>query len=427
MGLFGSSGIRQPFNEQLVDVVFRVGRAVGSKYPRVIVGCDTRTSSDALKHIAVGGLSISGAKSFDAGLVPTPTLAFAARKFDCGLMVTASHNPPEYNGIKLFNPDGSSFSPDQQQEIETIVSAASPHIAQWGSVSWCSNYHGAVEQHINQIRKIFPQSYHLKVVVDCACGAASDVTPNLLRALGCSVLSLNSNPSGFFPHAVEPLEENLSDLINAVRKSGADFGIAHDGDADRMMAVDDAGRFITGDKMLCLLAAAERAQKVVTTVDASAMIDRQGYQIARTRVGDSFVSEALKNGGDFGGEPSGAWIFPRNTLCPDGIFAVACLVDLASKAKLSTKIDHLIELPIRRGSLRVDGLNLRHFEQELISLFNPRDVDYTDGIKLNFTDGWILVRASGTEPKIRFTVEGEDESWVQQTIDKLSMLLSRSR
>jgi len=410
--LFGTSGIRQLFTPELVDVVFKTAAAVGSKHHRVIIGRDARTSSDLLKHVTLAGLGSSGAIAFDAGLAPTPTLALAAREFDCALMITASHNPPEYNGLKLLNPDGSAFSPAQQHEIEELVAHPLGNMVSWNKLEACTNYNGAVERHIANIRRHFPRMYDLKVAVDCACGAASKITPDLLRSMGCKVLTLNSNPSGFPPHPVEPLEKNLGDLKKLVRESGADLGLAHDGDADRMMAVDDHGKFISGDKMLCLLASNLNVKDLVTTIDASMAIDRQQHRIRRTKVGDNFVSEELKNGGEFGGEPCGAWIFPGNTLCPDGIFAAAFLVDIASKIKLSTYNNSFQDFPIMRGSHDLNGVIFEELGSALILRLKPNSIDKTDGIKLVFPNGWVLVRPSGTEPKIRLTVEGTSAEWV---------------
>jgi phosphoglucosamine mutase len=413
MQLFGTSGIRRVIDGNLFKLVLKIAMAVGKKYHRVVVGCDTRTSSDALKHLAMAGLMASGARVFDAGLLPTPTLALTARKFDAALMVTASHNPPEYNGIKLLNPDGSAFGPKQQLEIQELVSDSSIVMVSWDRIHSSEIYHGAIEQHIHHIRRQFPGKFRIKVVLDCVCGAASAITPYLLQDMGCEVLALNSNASGFFPHAVEPLPENLSDLINMVRDSGAALGIAHDGDADRVMAVDDNGHFISGDKLLYILAIKSGAKKVVTTIDASMAIDGAGFDIVRTAVGDNHVSEELKNGGDFGGEPSGAWIFPKNSLCPDGIYAAACLVDIASQNKLSQIVASVPTYPNLRSSITRDKIDIKRLETELVSAFKPTSISYLDGLKLNLADGWILVRPSGTEPKIRLTVEGSDKTKVQ--------------
>ena len=301
MPLFGTSGIRRIADESLVELALKVGLAVGKIYGNVVVGVDTRTSSDALKHAFISGLLAAGARSHDAGVMPTPTLALAARKFQAGAMITASHNPPEYNGIKLLNPDGSAFDSGQRSQIEDMVLSGSLPAASWGEIKSNIVYGGAIERHIEHILEGFSGELRLKVVLDCGCGAASVITPRLLERLGCEVVALNCYPSGFFPRAIEPTEANLGTLMRVTRELGADLGIAHDGDADRMMAVDEKGRFIPGDKLLALFAREVVAKEVVTTIDASMVIDEMGFSVTRTPVGDIYVSEELKKGGDFGG------------------------------------------------------------------------------------------------------------------------------
>ncbi|UCE97999.1 MAG: phosphoglucosamine mutase, partial [Dehalococcoidia bacterium] len=359
MRLFGSSGIRRIVDDNLFELVLKVAHAVGSKYNRVVVGCDTRTSSDALKHLTMAGLMASGARVFDAGLLPTPSLAIIARKFDAAFMVTASHNPTEYNGIKLLNPDGSAFGATQQSEIEELVSHSSTNVVPWAEINSSEVYQGAIRQHINHIQQQIPGKHKVKVVLDCVCGAASVITPYLLQNMGCELIALNSNISGLFPHAVEPLPENLVDLMSMVRETGADLGLAHDGDADRLMVVDDNGNFISGDKLLYILAHDLNSEKVVTTIDASMIIDKANFDIVRTAVGDNYVSEELKNGGDFGGEPSGAWIFPKSSLCPDGIYAAARLVDIASRKKISEIAASIPSYPNLRSSIKKDTFDIK--------------------------------------------------------------------
>ncbi len=273
MQLFGTSGIRRVADKDLIQLALEVGLAVGKVYGSVVVGSDTRTSSEAMKYALISGLLAAGSRSGDAGVVPTPTLAFAAREFDAGAMITASHNPAEYNGIKLLNRDGSAFGSDQQQQVEGMILDGSLAVARWDKIGSSNIYSQAINRHIEQILGDVPGGLRLKVVLDCDCGAASVITPYLLRKLGCAVVTLNCYPSGFFPHAIEPTESNLGDLIRATREFGADLGIAHDGDGDRMMAVDDKGRFIPGDKLLALFAREEGAKEVVTTIDASMTID----------------------------------------------------------------------------------------------------------------------------------------------------------
>ncbi len=416
MPLFGTSGIRRVADKSLIELAVRVGLAAGGVYGNVVVGCDTRTSSDAVKHAFISGVLAAGSECCDAGVMPTPTLALAAREFQAGAMITASHNPPEYNGIKLLNPDGSAFDAKQRGQIEDMVLNDSSSTAPWQEIKIGYVRNGFIEQHIEHIRRNIPELARLKVVVDCGCGAASVITPRLLEKLGCEVVALNCTPSGFFPHAIEPTEANLGELIRTTVDSGADLGVAHDGDADRMMAVDDKGRFIPGDKLLVLFAQQEKAKRVVTTIDASMVIGEMSFNVDRTPVGDIYVSEELRKGGDFGGEPSGSWIFPNNSLCPDGIYAAARLIAIASGQKLSQLVDKIPQYPILRSSIANEGVTVSKLEEGLLAMA-PLSVNNIDGIKLNFEDGWLLVRVSGTEPKIRITAEARSEVRANQLHD----------
>ena len=413
MQLFGTSGIRRIADEGLIQLAAKVGLAVGNVCRRTVVACDTRTSSEAMKHAVTSGLLAAGSRCYDAGVVPTPTLALAARGFDAGVMITASHNPPQYNGIKLLNPDGCAFDSNQTRQIEEIVLGGSFSAAPWHEIMSGDTYEEAVERHIERILQDFPSALKLKVVLDCGCGAGAVITPHLLRKLGCDVIGINCYPGGFFPHDVEPIEANLGDLIRVTRKLGADLGIAHDGDADRMMVVDARGRFVSGDKLMVILARAVREKEVITTIDASMAIEEMGFSITRTRVGDTHVSEELRKGGDFGGEPSGSWIFPSISLCPDGIYAAALIASVASQQKLSLLVDDIPSYPLLRGSISGEGIAMSKLEQRLRAI-KPLSVSNIDGVKLSFEDGWLLVRPSGTEPKVRITAEAKSKAAVRK-------------
>lgn len=413
MRLFGSSGIRDVVNREFLQLLFEVGLSVGSSYRQVVVGGDTRTSTDALKHVFISAMISVGSRCYDAGTIPTPTLAYAASKFDAGAMLTASHNPPQYNGIKLFNTDGSAFDFAQRERIEDMIGNQELELASWEAMEPSRIYPQAIEEHIERILKEFGSRLGLRVVLDCGCGAASQVTPLLLRRMGCEVLALNCDPSGHFPRGIEPIPENLGMLIQTVKGTHADLGIAHDGDGDRMMAVDDAGRFVSGDKLLVLFARELGAGQVVTTVDASMAIEESGFKVIRTRVGDAFVSEELKRGGDFAGEPSGSWIFPSISYCPDGIYAAAQLVHIACEQRFSKLLDDIMSYPVLRGSIGGEGFIMEGVERRLLEL-EPVSVDTIDGLRLSFEDGWLLIRPSGTEPKIRLTVEARTQSRSKQ-------------
>ena len=408
MKLFGSSGVRDVVNKDLLLLALEIGISVGSSYHSVVVGSDTRTSSDALKHGLISGLLAAGSRAYDSGIVPTPTIAYAARTFECGAMITASHNPPEYNGIKLFNPDGSGFDSRQRKEIESILASRNFKLAPWDGMEAYHTHTRAIEEHIDHILDNFSVVPRLRVVLDCGCGAASTVTPYVLRKLGCDLVTVNCHPSGSFPRGSEPTPENLDVLIKIVKEADADLGIAHDGDGDRMMIIDDKGRFVPGDKLLAILALSLKAKRVVTTVDASMALDDLGFEVIRTRVGDVFVSEVLREGGDFGGEPSGSWIFPKMSYCPDGIYAAAQITQIASENKLSKLADDLASYPIFRGSIYGDREMIAGLEQRLTHM-EALSLSTIDGFRLAFKDGWLLIRASGTEPRMRITAEARTE------------------
>ncbi len=416
MKLFGSSGIRRPVDSEFLLLALKVGMAVGQQYPRLILGRDTRTSGEAMRHAVTSGALAAGAEVADVGILPTPTLALAAGGFDAGVMITASHNPPEYNGIKLWNPDGSAFNLRQQQQIEDAVLGDGLTTARWQVMGHAETYPDAVREHIARIRREIPETINLKVALDCACGAGSVITPYLLREMGCEVISLNAQPSGFFPLHPEPTPTSLETLIKLTRDSGANLGIAHDGDADRMMLVDDRGRFVSGDKLLAIFARDLGVESLVTTVDTSMLVEEMGFKVTRTPVGDSFVSEAVSHDLPFGGEACGAWVFPQISLCPDGIYAAARAVQIASRQPVSELVDAIPDYPIIRGSIEIGGLNLAALEQRLWEL-RPLSVSSVDGLRLSFKDGWLLIRPSGTEPKLRITAEAKTREAVKKYYD----------
>jgi phosphoglucosamine mutase len=423
MKLFGTSGIRRIADAILIELALKAGMAAGRLYGDIVIAGDTRTSTEAVKYAFLSGALIAGAACTDVGLVPTPTLAIAAEKSRAGVMITASHNPPEYNGLKFINSDGSAFNAAQQSQIEEIISAASYHSEKWDAFGKVRISEDAVDNHISRIRSNITGQYNIKVVLDCGGGAASVITPILLREMGCEVVEMNCVPGGDFVRPSEPTEENLQELIRVTGEVSADLGIAHDGDADRMMAVDDKGRFIPGDKLLVLFAREAGAKKVITTMDASMIIEETGAEVIRTKIGDSFVSVELRNGGEFGGEPSGSWMFPENTLCPDGIYAAARIAAIAGRTRISDLIDDIPDYPIRRSSVMVNKPDMTGLEEILMSL-NPVSIDNTDGIKLVFNDSWALIRPSGTEPKLRLTVEGKDREILHNLHDTCLVLLN---
>ncbi len=431
MALFGSSGIRGVINVQMTpELALQAGKALGSLKKRVVVGRDPRTSGQMVENALIAGLLASGANAIRVGVVSTPTLAYAAREYDCGVMVTASHNPPEYNGLKFWNPDGMAFSLQQQDELESLIENGVKG-ADWKAMGCDISRQDAIAGHIQAILSNVRRS-SLKVVLDCGCGAGSTITPYVLRDMGCHVITLNAQPDGFFPARMpEPVEENLTELKEAVKAYGADLGIAHDGDADRMVAVDDKGRFVSGDALLAYFCGFEVKTALVCPVDVSMTVDRvaAGARIYRTRIGDAFVSEEARHvNAEFGGETSGTWIFPRISYCPDGIYAAARLVELVGEhGKLSEAIDRLPKYPLKRGGIKFapdmdKGAIMRHVKSLLEGY---KDLNELDGLRVSYPDGWFLIRLSGTEPKIRITAEAENSEAMERLYAKAESIVQR--
>jgi len=420
MGLFGSSGIRGLIGKDIdAEMGVRIGRAVGSLSGTVVVGWDPRTSGDMLVSALVAGMIEAGAEPYRAGMVPTPTLARAASHFDCGVMVTASHNPPEYNGVKLWNPDGSAFSMEQATEVERLI-AAGGRRAEWDAMHPERPWEGAIDEHIETIADevgLLERS----VALDCGCGATGVVSPRLLRVLGCRVATLNANPDGRFPgRPSEPAEGNLGDLMALCCAKGT-VGIAHDGDGDRMVAVDERGRYVSGDRLLALFATLLGVEGMAAPVDASMVLDDIiGRPVLRTKVGDAFVSEALKRTGlPFGGEPSGTFIFPSVSYCPDGILAGAYLLKLLEGRSLADMVDALPSYPSARDSFPFDPSRREEVAARLYEEISAieGDLSTVDGYRMDLGYGWLLVRLSGTEPKVRLTVEARTKEDLGRTVE----------
>ncbi len=420
--LFGSSGIRGLVNEKITpNLVKKIGVAVGQNNDEIIVGRDTRPTGDMIFSALVAGITSTGANVKNAGMLPTPTLAHATKNFDCGVMITASHNPAPYSGIKLWNPDGSSFDTEQMKNIEDDIDSKTS-LPSWKDVGTGGAYQDAIKEHMEDILTLVETTKDLKVIVDCANGAGCVITPYLLREMGCEVVTLNSQPDGTFPaHASEPVEKNLTNLSKLVKNSDADLGIAHDGDADRMVAFDRTGRYLGGDELLALFADMY-SRSVVVPVNSSMVINEVADEVYLSKVGDVFVSEMVKKtDSDFGGEPSGTWIFPEISYGPDGIYAAALLTELAEKIDLVQEVNELPSYPRLKGSIEVE--NKDDIMENLVSsykeTYKEKNLNLIDGIRFEDERGWGLIRASGTEPKIRMTVETKDEDHLETLMQEM--------
>ncbi len=377
-----------------------------------------------LAHALSAGVLSTGASAIDAGLVSTPTLARGARDLACGVVITASHNPAPYNGIKVWNPDGMAFDEAQQREVEEALDRGRLPLPTWDRIGRLFTRPDLAQQHAEAVLRDVGTA-KVRVVVDCGCGATATITPFLLRQMGCEVIAINAQADGHFPgRDPEPTEENLGVLASTVPAAKADLGIAHDGDGDRMVAVDRYGRFVGGDTLLALFAREEVRNNLVVPVDASMVLEDllPKSKIWRTRVGDVFVAAELKRRkADFGGEPSGTWIFPKATLCPDGVYAAARLVSMVVDRPLDVIVREIPRYPILRGSISYVASRRATIESRLDTALRGlgADISTVDGWRLQFDDGWSLVRFSGTEPKIRVLAESRNEAGAKEIYSRV--------
>lgn len=437
--LFGSSGVRGLVNVDLTPVlVAKIGLAIStfSKAEKILVGRDTRVSGLMVENALVSGLLAGGVKVNCLGIVPTPVLAYLARQLeaDAGVMITASHNPPQYNGIKIFNGEGVAYNEESQNEIESIVENERFELADWRSIGEASFVDESC-LYIEMIRKNVKLTRKWHVIVDPGCGATCHTAPASLRNLGCKITAINAQPDGFFPgRSPEPNNESLKPLARIVRDLGGDIGVAYDGDGDRVAFVDEEGCFVDFDRVLAAYAAhvvnRHSSRVVVTNVEASMcvekMVEAHGGKVVRTRVGDVYVAEAMKRcDAVFGGEPCGAWIHPQFHFCPDGILSSVLLLKALEDEgkKLSEFVSEVPKYQTVRENIacknEVKHKVMEKVEGGLRSVFpSCRQVSMVDGVRLSLEDGWILVRASGTEPFIRLTVEAESLKVAEEIMEK---------
>jgi phosphomannomutase/phosphoglucomutase len=443
---FGTAGIRGVANSDLTpQLAIQVGLCM-ARYlgpgKRVVVGRDTRVSSDMIAMAVVSGLLSGGCNVEDVGVVVTPALSFAIRilKADGGVMITASHNPPEWNGIKLWNCDGAIFTRAQDREIEELLRGSGDYYVPWSNIGGFRRVEGIPDIYVGAILSRIDvetlKSRRYRVVLDCGGGAACFSSPKLLRELNCELTTLGCDPDGFFRmRKPEPRPENLSKIMETVKSTSSDLGIAHDGDGDRTSFIDENGDYVQGDKILALICLNHLRNKpgsvIVTTVITSSVLfdvaEKIKAKVVLTPVGESCVVEKMKEtGAEIGGEENIGlvvrdWVWSR-----EGLYAAALVLDIMAREKrpLSQLLSELPNYEQAKLSVKCDGdiyPFIKHDVVKAVREMLPRDYDNIitiDGIKVYYGRSWILVRPSGTEPLFRVFVEAEDRT----TLEKLKKI-----
>jgi phosphoglucosamine mutase len=442
--LFGTTGVRKVYGDDFnLDMALRLGKTLGTYIQRgtVAIARDVRTTSKMIEDALVAGILSTGVSVVRVGMVPTPTLAFITkhRAFETGLMVTASHNPPEYTGVKFWDNEGMGYTPDREAKLEEIYQGGEFSLAPWDRLGSERELETAVKEHIDsllsQCDADLIRSRQFSVVVDPGNGAASVLTPYLVQKLACKVISINSQPDGHFPgRRSEPDEKSLVDTIKVVQEAGADLGVAHDGDADRVVFVTESGEVIRGDRIIALLAgeilSSSENRTIVTTVDSSLVLDetveKAGGKTLRTPVGDIRVAMEMRNSSaSFGGEACGVFIYSDYLHAPEPFLTACKILELMAKTGKSfgSLISDIPVYPLRKAKLECPNSKKKEVMEALANnlpeaLTGSVDILTVDGLGITLKEGWVLVRPSGTEPVIRITCEAQSSASVERILDE---------
>ena len=414
----------------------RLGLAIGTFMGgQVMLGTDARTSNEMLKSACAAGLMATGCEVLDCGIVPTPTLQYAVKvnKAAGGVVITASHNPPEFNGIKCIYKDGTEMSRENEEAIEKIYHGQQFSRAEWAKVGRIRPHATAIDRYVGGIlAKVDVAAIRrarLRVAADCSNGAGGLVIPKLLERLGVRYVTLNADPNGAFPgHNSEPTPDNSKDLVELVKSGGFDLGFVQDGDADRTIFVDETGRYLYGDRSLAIVAkylcSQRKGRRVVTTVGSSMAVEdavkSSGGTITYTRVGSPVVArEMMEQGGIFGGEENGGLIFADFQYCRDGAMAVARMLEIvALKGRLSKVNDDIPQYYQFKRKTPCPEAKKEAVMERLAKIAKGSRIDRTDGVKIFVKDGWVLVRPSGTEPLFRVFSESKTSEKAEGLADE---------
>ncbi|MGI6587334.1 MAG: phosphoglucosamine mutase [Peptococcia bacterium] len=439
--LFGTDGVRGLANSELTpELAFRLGRAAGAllKKPKertaMLLGTDTRISSSLLEGALAAGVCSSGVDVYVAGVIPTPAVAYLTREMKtcAGVVISASHNSFEDNGIKFFNEDGYKLPDELEEKIEALVLRDTDKLPRptGSEVGRIIPFPNALNRYVKFLKEKVAASFTgLRIVVDCAHGAVCEVAPRVYRELGAQVISINDLPTGVNINK-NCGSTHLESLQEAVLKYNANLGIAHDGDGDRLIAVDEKGQEVNGDQILviCGLALQEKGQlqeKVVVTVMSNLGLkkafNQAGVQVYEIKVGDRYVLEKmLETGAVLGGEQSGHIIFLEQNTTGDGILTALHLLSVVKETE-----QPLSELAMQMITYPQVLLNVKVKNKKSWSENRAIQKSISEGEKVLGQKGRILVRPSGTEPLLRVMAEGEDKAQLEEITGQIGKVIAR--
>lgn len=429
---FGTNGARGTIDEFPPALAKKLASATG-KYlncGRVLVARDGRLTGKIYRDAIVEGLLAAGCRVTDLGMVSSPTAEFMIKKLGASglIIITASHNPPEYNGMKVVDKDGLAVSRERAEEIEKMAEGGMKGKKR-GVVE---KYENAIEEHISAIigrvdvERI--RTRKPRLVLDCGNGMASVIAPQLFSRMGCEVVPINSHVDGNFPgRPSEPTEENVKDLMKIVKELRADAGIAWDGDADRVAFVDERGRYVIGDKVFALsvlLKLREKKGNVITTVATSLAVEdiakKYGCEVAYTKIGAPYLCEEIVKGGVIAGEEVGGVIWPEISLAKEGIYTATKTVEAICDKPLSQWIAELPDYRNIKEKIMTDEYRKKVLVEKMRRYAAENGLNYIekDGVRINYENGWVIVRPSGTENYVRIFAEAKTAKEAKELINK---------
>jgi phosphomannomutase/phosphoglucomutase len=446
--LFGTNGIRGVVNKELTpEMAVKAGSAIGTffgKKKNLLIGYDARTSGPMFSRAVTSGLTATGCNVFFAGMAPTPALQFAVKNhgMDGGVIITASHNPPEYNGIKVIWSDGIETSHEQEIEIENIYFDEKTKFAEWNELGATHELPGINDEYIEAIKKHVNTAKiakkHFHVVVDAANSVGGLTAPILLRDLGCKITSMNANIDGTFPGRMpEPRPENLEELARTVKAIGADLGVAFDGDADRSIFVDETGQIHMGDKTFAVVEKQfllkNPSAQIVTPVSSSTLIkdiaDAYKGEIVWTKVGSVTVSQKMKEiNAKLGGEENGGIFYGPHQAVRDGAMTTALILNIMAETgeKLSKLVAEQPQYFIEKGKVECPDEKKQKLLEKLLAQLKGANINTLDGVKIWFEDkSAILLRPSGTEPAFRMYAEAKTQQRAAKLVAEYTSKLER--
>ena len=444
--LFGTDGVRGVANEELTPLLaMQLGQAGAyvltketNHKPTIMVGCDTRISGDMLANALMAGACSVGANAVFVGVLPTPAVAYLTKKYkvDAGVVISASHNPVEFNGIKFFDGNGYKLPDALEDEIEALIrnnmeGVNFPTGSGVGKVKYRTD---AREEYINHsIRSVNVDLSGLKIVVDCAEGASYYTSVEALKELGANVVAIHNNPDGTNINA-NCGSTHMEELCARVVYEKANLGLAFDGDADRMLAVDENGKLVDGDQVMSIIGTYMKERgtlkqdtivvTVMSNLGMSLMAKREGIHLEQTKVGDRYVLENMKeNGYNLGGEQSGHIIFLDRNTTGDGLLSALLLLQVIvdTGKKLSELASVMEVLPQALVNAKVPNHKKEHYMEY------PEIASAIEKLNKKFAgEGRVLIRPSGTEPMVRVMIEGKDQKMIDEEAKKLAELIQQT-